>query len=143
MTNPITFHSQSERPRNLVEKKAADKKEFDKDAVRLINIRPYSNPTLFWIGNVEDDILAFGSRLGFDNKFYIKNDLSILLHAKAVIIRNHEISAIIIGFVKNYDIPLIWFGEKDVPNQYVQSFNLIIKYDSFEKFYGELCKIAT
>ena len=132
--NPIVFYSKSA---NLANSGDPERKE----ATRLINIRPYIKPTLFWIGNVEDEILVFGEQLGFDNRMYTKNDLSILLYAKCVIIRNHEISAIVIGFVKNYGIPLVWFSEEDVPDQWQRSFNLIVKYKSFQKFYGELWKI--
>lgn len=119
----------------------SSKKDSIEAHTRLINIRSYLNPTIMWIGDVEDDILRFGVRLGFNNTLLTGNDLSVLLHTKAVVMRNCEISAIVIGFIKNYGIPLIWFGQTDVPAQWVRSFDLIVTYDSFQSFYGELCKL--
>lgn len=124
-------------------KSAQSSKEKDliKAHTRLINIRPYFNPTIMWIGNVEDDLIHLGVQLGFDNRLFSGSDLSVLLHAKVVVMRNCEISAAIVGFIKNYGIPLIWFGQTDVPIQWIQSFDLIAKYDSPQSFYGGLCKL--
>jgi len=137
----MKFMSKSAYPKNQKGRRIS----YVKQQV-LVNIRPYFHPTIFWFGSVGDEFFTFGAKLGFDCRLFTGGDLSVLLHAKAFVIKDIEscvnLPRIPIGFARCYGIRLVWLNQNFLPLRWMWSFDLIINEDiSPGDFYNRLCQL--
>ena len=136
ITHP--FYSKSARLATAA--KAAPKK------VTEIKIRRAERPYLFWIGKDVEGCFAECKRFGFVCERYAYGDLSRLLHANGVIVKdvglNFHRDLNVCTFAKDYGVPLIWRHKYMMPGRWQSLFDLFCVGCNSNDFWRELCQLC-
>lgn len=103
-------------------------------------------PTIFCIGSLPEDFIDYGITLGFTLRKYENVDMSILVHAKALILIDPDMEfgkyIETTNFASCYGIPIIWFSRKSIPHRHMWRFKACLVGDiSKEVFWRELWQI--
>jgi len=103
-------------------------------------------PTIFCIGSLPEDFVDYGLALGFTLRKYEDVDISILLHAKALVLIDPDMDfgkyIETTNFASCYGVPIIWFSKKSIPHRHMWRFKACLVGDiSKEVFWRELWQI--
>jgi len=111
-----------------------------------IKVRRAEQPYLFWIGKDVEDFFNECKRFGFVCQRYTYGDLSLLLHASGVVVKDvgldFQKDLNVCSFVKNYGIPLIWLRRFMMPGRWQSLFDLFCVGCDSKDFWRELCQIC-
>lgn len=101
-------------------------------------------PLVLWVGEDRDDLFAKGSLYGFNCQWFNNLDLSILPHAKCIVVCCAETVDKLFSFINfacEYGVPSIWLNRSLPLDVCFWSFNSRLHVNDSAFFWRDLCHL--
>lgn len=113
--------------------------------VPKLEIKTSPNPLILWVGEDYDNLFAGGALYGFDCRWSDGLDLSILSHAKCIVVSCAETIDKLFNFINfacEYGIPSIWLNRSLPPEVSFWSLNKHFHVDDSMYFWRDVCHLT-